>query len=168
MFGEKNLFKLQFANALKLCALFSLTLYQSSLLSQDTVALKNVVIISTKNQLFRIGKKTEVIDSNAKASFRMNSIGDILSFNSPVFIKSYGPGALATTAFATKRHTLDPSALVTLYLLEPRWLTTSATLPLLLADYEGQLKKGDNLIFAAFGGGFTWGAIYLKWAYNKQ
>ncbi|AZJ34142.1 beta-ketoacyl-ACP synthase III [Tenacibaculum singaporense] len=45
--------------------------------------------------------------------------------------------------------------------------TTSATLPLLLADYEKELKKGDNLIFAAFGGGFTWGAIYLKWAYNS-
>lgn len=44
--------------------------------------------------------------------------------------------------------------------------TTSATLPLLLADYENQLKKGDNLIFAAFGGGFTWGSIYFKWAYN--
>ena len=46
--------------------------------------------------------------------------------------------------------------------------TTSATLPLLLADYENELKKGDNLIFAAFGGGFTWGAIYLKWAYNTK
>ncbi|MBA6157173.1 ketoacyl-ACP synthase III [Tenacibaculum sp. S7007] len=45
--------------------------------------------------------------------------------------------------------------------------TTSATLPLLLNDYEKELKKGDNLIFAAFGGGFTWGAIYLKWAYNS-
>ncbi|MET2983589.1 beta-ketoacyl-ACP synthase III [Aureibaculum conchae] len=45
--------------------------------------------------------------------------------------------------------------------------TTSATLPLLLADYENQLRKGDNIIFAAFGGGFTWGAIYLKWAYNS-
>jgi 3-oxoacyl-[acyl-carrier-protein] synthase-3 len=45
--------------------------------------------------------------------------------------------------------------------------TTSATLPLLLSDFENQLKKGDNLIFAAFGGGFTWGAIYLKWAYTK-
>jgi 3-oxoacyl-[acyl-carrier-protein] synthase-3 len=44
--------------------------------------------------------------------------------------------------------------------------TTSATLPLLLSDYEGKLKKGDNLVFAAFGGGFTWGSIYLKWAYN--
>ena len=40
-------------------------------------------------------------------------------------------------------------------------------LPLLLSDYESQLKKGDNLIFAAFGGGFNWGSIYLKWAYNS-
>ncbi len=45
--------------------------------------------------------------------------------------------------------------------------TTSATLPLLLADFESQLNKGDNIIFAAFGGGFSWGAIYLKWAYNS-
>jgi len=45
--------------------------------------------------------------------------------------------------------------------------TTSATLPLLLNDYESQLKKGDILIFAAFGGGFTWGSIYFKWAYNS-
>lgn len=44
--------------------------------------------------------------------------------------------------------------------------TTSATIPLLLWDYEPKLKKGDNLVLAAFGGGFTWGAIYLKWAYN--
>jgi 3-oxoacyl-[acyl-carrier-protein] synthase-3 len=46
--------------------------------------------------------------------------------------------------------------------------TTSATLPLCLWDYEKQLKKGDNLIFAAFGGGFTWGAVYLKWAYDSK
>ncbi len=46
--------------------------------------------------------------------------------------------------------------------------TTSATLPLLLVDYEKQLKKGDKIIFAAFGGGFSWGAIYLKWAYNTK
>ncbi len=44
--------------------------------------------------------------------------------------------------------------------------TTSGTLPLCLADWEDKLKKGDNLILSAFGGGFTWGAIYLKWAYN--
>lgn len=46
--------------------------------------------------------------------------------------------------------------------------TTSATLPLLLHDYEKQLKKGDKLIFAAFGGGFTWGSIYLTWAYDTK
>lgn len=43
--------------------------------------------------------------------------------------------------------------------------TTNGTLPLCLFDYESQLKKGDNLILTAFGGGFTWGAAYLKWAY---
>ncbi|MFY9143904.1 MAG: beta-ketoacyl-ACP synthase III [Bacteroidales bacterium] len=46
--------------------------------------------------------------------------------------------------------------------------TTSATIPLCIWEWEKQLKKGDNLILAAFGGGFTWGAIYLKWAYNGK
>jgi 3-oxoacyl-[acyl-carrier-protein] synthase-3 len=44
--------------------------------------------------------------------------------------------------------------------------TTAGTIPLLLWDYEKQLKKGDTIILAAFGGGFTWGAVYLKWAYD--
>lgn len=43
--------------------------------------------------------------------------------------------------------------------------TTNATIPLCLNDWESKLKKGENLILAAFGGGFTWGSIYLKWAY---
>jgi len=46
--------------------------------------------------------------------------------------------------------------------------TTAGTIPLLLWDYEKKLKKGDNLILAAFGGGFTWGAVYLKWAYDSK
>ncbi len=46
--------------------------------------------------------------------------------------------------------------------------TTNATLPLCLWDYEKQLKKGDNIVFAAFGGGFTWGALYLTWAYDPK
>ncbi len=45
--------------------------------------------------------------------------------------------------------------------------TTCATIPLLLWEYEHQLNKGDNLILAAFGGGFTWGSIYVKWGYNS-
>ncbi len=44
--------------------------------------------------------------------------------------------------------------------------TTAATIPLCLWEWEKKLKKGDNLILSAFGGGFTWGAIYLKWGYN--
>ncbi len=46
--------------------------------------------------------------------------------------------------------------------------TTAATIPLCLWDYEKELKKGDNLILASFGAGFTWGAIYVKWAYNPN
>ena len=45
--------------------------------------------------------------------------------------------------------------------------TTAGTIPLCLWDYENQLNKGDNIILAAFGGGFTWGSVYLKWAYNS-
>jgi len=46
--------------------------------------------------------------------------------------------------------------------------TTAGTIPLCLWDWEDQLKKGDNLVLAAFGGGFTWGSIYLKWAYDSK
>ena len=46
--------------------------------------------------------------------------------------------------------------------------TTAGTLPLCLWDWENQLKKGDNLILAAFGGGFTWGACWIKWAYDGK
>lgn len=46
--------------------------------------------------------------------------------------------------------------------------TTAATIPLCLWDFEKQLKKGDNIILAAFGAGFTWGSVYLKWAYDTK
>ena len=46
--------------------------------------------------------------------------------------------------------------------------TTTATIPLCLWEYEDQLKKGDNLILTAFGGGYTWGAIHVKWGYDTQ
>jgi 3-oxoacyl-[acyl-carrier-protein] synthase-3 len=45
--------------------------------------------------------------------------------------------------------------------------TTAGTIPLCLADWESKLKKGDNIIISTFGGGFTWGALYLKWGYNS-
>ena len=46
--------------------------------------------------------------------------------------------------------------------------TTTATIPLCLWEWEDKLKKGDNIILAAFGGGFTWGSMYLKWAYDGK
>lgn len=46
--------------------------------------------------------------------------------------------------------------------------TTNGTIPLCLWEWEGRLKKGDNIVLAAFGGGFTWGSIYLKWAYDTE
>ena len=63
------------------------------------------------------------------------------------------------------RINLDPKKVM--MTIEKYGNTTSGTLPLLLNDYESKLKKGDKLIFAAFGGGFNWGSIYLKWAYNS-
>ena len=46
--------------------------------------------------------------------------------------------------------------------------TTAGTLPICLWEWENKLNKGDNIILAAFGGGFTWGATYIKWAYNSK
>jgi len=46
--------------------------------------------------------------------------------------------------------------------------TTNATIPLCLSDWENQLSKGENIILAAFGGGFTWGSVYLKWSYSPS
>jgi 3-oxoacyl-[acyl-carrier-protein] synthase-3 len=46
--------------------------------------------------------------------------------------------------------------------------TTTATIPLVLSEFESRLRKGDNLILAAFGGGFTWGSVWVKWAYNPK
>jgi 3-oxoacyl-[acyl-carrier-protein] synthase-3 len=46
--------------------------------------------------------------------------------------------------------------------------TTNGTIPLCLWEWESQLKKGDNIILAAFGGGFTWGAVYIKWGYDTK
>ncbi|MDX2174562.1 MAG: TonB-dependent receptor [Bacteroidota bacterium] len=73
--------------------------FSNSLIAQDTVALGEVDIVATKIKISEIGKKTDVVDSTLKQQFNFNSIADVLNFNSTVFIKKYGPGALATTAF---------------------------------------------------------------------
>jgi vitamin B12 transporter len=73
--------------------------YMSKIAAQDTVSLNQVEIISQKQFLSQLGKRCEAIDTLTKEQFRFNSIADLLQLNSQVFIKSYGPGALASTAF---------------------------------------------------------------------
>ena len=63
-----------------------------------------------------------------------------------------------------RRMGLDPSRVMVN--IQKYGNTTTATKPLVLADYENQLRKGDQLVLTAFGGGFTWGALYLTWAYD--
>lgn len=67
--------------------------------AQDTVALNSVEVSARKIELSQIGKKVERIDSTVREQFRFSSVADLLAYNSSVFIKSYGPGQLATTAF---------------------------------------------------------------------
>jgi 3-oxoacyl-[acyl-carrier-protein] synthase-3 len=63
-----------------------------------------------------------------------------------------------------RRMGIDPSRVMVN--IERYGNTTTATIPLVIHEYEKQLRKGDPLILAAFGGGFTWGALYLTWAYD--
>lgn len=65
-----------------------------------------------------------------------------------------------------RRMGLDPSQVM--INIEKFGNTTAATIPLCLWEYEDRMKKGDNVILAAFGGGFTWGSIYIKWAYDTK
>lgn len=67
--------------------------------AQDTVQLNGIEVRAQKANLAQIGKKFETIDSTLKEQFKFNSVADVLNFNSPIYVKSYGPGALATTAF---------------------------------------------------------------------
>lgn len=93
-----RLFAYGISRLIKLLLLSCLLIAQSGY-AQDTVSLKTVEIRTNKEELGQIGKKIEPIDSLAKDQNRLNSIGDLLTMNSGIFIKNYGPGAIATTAF---------------------------------------------------------------------
>jgi vitamin B12 transporter len=74
-------------------------LHGVALRSQDTVQLSDVTVKATRTELSQFGKKTERMDSLSRRQFLFNGISDLLGSNTPMFIKSGGPGALATTAF---------------------------------------------------------------------
>ncbi|MBL7920289.1 MAG: TonB-dependent receptor [Bacteroidia bacterium] len=88
-------------NFIKIIILFGFILSTNCFAQKKSsvVSLVTVEVTTNKNDLSQIGKKTEAIDSIIKQQFKLNSIGDVLSLNTPIFIKNYGPGQLATTAF---------------------------------------------------------------------
>lgn len=134
---------------------------------QDTTALQDVEIISTKEELSQLGKKKEIIDSTIKEQFRFNSVGDVLSYNTPVYIKAYGPGALATTAFrggnAEQTAVLWNGFNIQNYMLGQ---TDLSLLPSVLFDQIGIEYGGSS---ALWGSGAVGGSIHLdsKSPFNK-
>src|ERR1043166_4156577 len=78
---------------------YGIMLLSAATSAQDTLRLKEVEISSFKTRFAQTGKKEQIIDSSLRQNFLFNGLPEILSVSTPVFIKSYGPGALATTAF---------------------------------------------------------------------
>ncbi len=101
---------------------------------------------------------TNMADISAQVMERNNLKGDDVAWLVP-----HQANKRIIDATANRMNITDDKVMMN---IEKYGNTTAGTIPLLLWDYEKILKKGDNLILAAFGGGFTWGAIYVKWAYN--
>lgn len=134
---------------------------------QDTTALQNVEIVSTKDELAQLGKKKEIIDSTIKEQFRFGSIADVLSYNTPVYIKNYGPGALSTTALrggnAEQTAVLWNGFNIQNYMLGQADLSL---LPSVLFEQIGVEYGGSS---ALWGSGAVGGSIHLdsKSPFNK-
>ena len=126
--------------------------------SEETIKNNQHVVFQDGKTVFKFAV-TKMADVSEKMLLRNNITGDDLSWLVP-------HQANNRIIEATARRMKLPEEKV-MKNIHRYGNTTSATLPLCLYDYEKKLKKGDNLVFASFGGGFTWGAIYLKWAYNS-
>jgi 3-oxoacyl-[acyl-carrier-protein] synthase III len=103
---------------------------------------------------------TNMADISAKIMERNNLKGDDIAWLAP-----HQANKRIIDATAQRMGLSDEKVMMN---IEKYGNTTGGTIPLLLWDYEKKLKKGDNIVIAAFGGGFTWGSIYLKWAYNSN
>lgn len=126
--------------------------------SQETIANKQHYVFQDGRTVFKFAV-SNMADVSAKIMERNNLTHDDVSY-----LIAHQANKRIIDA-AAKRMELDEEKV--LMNIQRYGNTTSATLPLLMSDYETKLKKGDNIVFAAFGGGFTWGSIYLKWAYNS-
>ena len=126
--------------------------------SLETVQNRQHYVYQDGKSVFKFAV-SNMADAAAKIMERNN-----LSDNDVTWLLPHQANMRIINATASRMGLDDSKVLVN---IEKYGNTTSATLPLLMADFEKKFKKGDNLVFAAFGGGFTWGSIYLKWAYNS-
>lgn len=124
--------------------------------SKETVENKEHYVIQHGAVVFKHAVKN-MADTSAELAEKNGLDGDSIDFLVP------HQANLRIIDATAKRLGLDSDKV--LVNIEKYGNTTSATIPLCLRDFEDRFKKGDNLVLAAFGGGFTWGAVYLKWAY---
>lgn len=123
----------------------------------ETVANKEHYVVQEGQTVFKFAVK-EMADVSADIMERNNLKGEDIAWLVP-----HQANKRIIDATASRVNISSDKVMMN---IEKYGNTTAGTIPLLLWDYEKQLKKGDNLIISAFGGGFTWGSIWLKWAYD--
>ena len=127
--------------------------------SEETIANKQHYVFQDGKTVFKFAV-TRMADVSEKILERNNLTGDDIEWLVP-----HQANNRIIDATSRRMNLPDEKVMKNIYKYGN---TTSATLPLCLWDYEKKLKKGDKLVFAAFGGGFSWGAIYLTWAYDSK
>jgi 3-oxoacyl-[acyl-carrier-protein] synthase III len=125
--------------------------------SVETVQRRDHYVVQEGSAVFKFAV-TNMADIAAELMEKNNLKGDDITYLVP-----HQANKRIIDATARRMGIADEKVMMN---IEKYGNTTSGTLPLCLWDYEKDLKKGDNLILAAFGGGFTWGSLYLKWAYD--
>ncbi len=125
--------------------------------STDTIAKREHYVYQAGSAVFKFAV-TNMADISAQVAERNNLNADNITWLAP-----HQANKRIIDATAHRVGISDDKVMMN---IERYGNTTAGTIPLLLWDYEKQLKKGDNILMAAFGGGFTWGAVYVKWAYN--
>lgn len=127
--------------------------------STETIARREHYVYQAGSAVFKFAV-TNMADISAQVAERNNLNADNITWLAP-----HQANKRIIDATAHRVGISDEKVMMN---IERYGNTTAGTIPLLLWDYEKQLKKGDNILMAAFGGGFTWGAVYVKWAYNGQ
>lgn len=127
--------------------------------STETIAKREHYVYQAGSAVFKFAV-TNMADISAQVAERNNLNADNITWLAP-----HQANKRIIDATAQRVGISDEKVMMN---IERYGNTTAGTIPLLLWDYEKQLKKGDNILMAAFGGGFTWGAVYVKWAYNGQ